>query len=177
MQRRKQFNNYGGDKKSPLFILKMAFRDKVEVLLKEAFEINESLFLIDFTISSDSKIRVIIDGDEGVTLDDCIKVSRHIEHNLDREEHDFSLEVMSPGATEPIRHLRQYHKNIGRKLEIRTKQEERFEGTLVDIVSDAVKIEWKTREPKPVGKGKVTVLKEKEILFSDILEARVKVIF
>jgi len=155
----------------------MTFKDKVDTLLGEVFEANKSLFLIDFTMSSDSKIRIIVDGDEGVTLNDCMKVSRHIEHNLDREEHDFSLEVMSPGATEPIQHQRQYHKNIGRKMEIKTVNNESFEGTLVEESPEGVKIEWKTREPKPIGKGKVTVTKEKEFLFSDIIEARVKVIF
>ncbi|NER12689.1 ribosome assembly cofactor RimP [Leptobacterium flavescens] len=155
----------------------MAFKDKVQTLLDEAFDEYKSLFLIDFTISSDNKIRVIMDGDNGVTLDDCIKVSRHIEHNLDREEEDFSLEVMSPGATEPIKHNRQYAKNVGRKLEVKTLENEKFEGTLVNVAEEGVKLEWKAREPKPVGKGKITVVKEKEIPFSDIVEARVKVIF
>ncbi|NAS32130.1 ribosome assembly cofactor RimP [Flavobacteriaceae bacterium R38] len=155
----------------------MTFKAKVDTLLEEVFEANESLFLIDFTMTPDSKMRIIIDGDEGVTLNDCMKVSRYVEHNLDREEHDFSLEVMSPGATEPIQHQRQYRKNIGRKMEIKTENGESFEGTLVNVTQEGVKIEWKTREPKPIGKGKVTVIKEKEFLFSDILEARVKVIF
>ena len=155
----------------------MELKLSVEALLEEVFENNTSLFLIDLKITPDHKITVIIDGDEGVTLDDCIKVSRHVEHNLDRERQDFSLEVMSPGATEPIINHRQYKKHIGRKLKIKTHQDESYEGNLTAVANDGIHLEWKTREPKPIGKGKVTVLKKKDILFSDILEARVKIIF
>ncbi len=171
------FNIIGGDKKSPLFILKMTFRNKVEALLGEVFEADKSLFLIDFKISTDNKIKIIVDGDKGLSLEDCMKVSRHIEHNLDREEQDFSLEVMSPGADEPIQNIRQYKKNVGRNLKVKALENENFEGKLTEVDEKRIKIEWKAREPKPIGKGKVTVLKEKEILFLEILEARVKIIF
>ncbi len=43
-------------------------------------------------------------------------ISRAIEHNIDREEHDFSLEVMSSGATTPLVNKRQYKKNLKRDL-------------------------------------------------------------
>ena len=85
-------------------------REKVAHLLEKALEENKSLFLIDLTITEDNQIRVIIDGDHGVTVDDCIAISRAIEHNLDREEVDFSLEVMSAGVSEPLSLPRQFKK-------------------------------------------------------------------
>ena len=87
---------------------------KVAQLLNEVLEENKSLFLIDLSISQDNKIKVILDGDSGVTVEDCIAVSRAVEHNLDREEVDFSLEVMSAGVSEGLKIPRQFHKNIGR---------------------------------------------------------------
>ena len=60
-------------------------REKVTCLLTKALENNKSLFLIDLTITDDHKIKVIIDGDQGVTVNDCIDVSRAIEHQLDRD--------------------------------------------------------------------------------------------
>ena len=51
-------------------------QDKVENLLKEAFQENNSLFLIDLNITKDNKISVVIDGDNGVSVNDCIAVSR-----------------------------------------------------------------------------------------------------
>lgn len=148
------------------------FKDKVTELLNKALEENESLFLIDFTVDTGNKIRVILDGDEGVNLSDCMAVSRAIEHNLDREEEDFSLEVTSAGATSPLELPRQYKKNIGRKLEVKT-LENTFEGNLTAATDESITLEWKAREPKPIGKGKHTVQKKEEIVFSDIKEAKV----
>ena len=60
------------------------------------------MFLIEFSINAENHIKIVIDGDNGVLVEDCMFISRAIEHNLDREEHDFSLEVMSAGATAPL---------------------------------------------------------------------------
>ena len=149
---------------------------QVEELLEKALKENKTLFLIDFSITPDNTIRIILDGDEGVNLKDCIAISRAIEHNLDREEHDFSLEVTSAGAGEPIVMARQYPKNIGRKLIVKTATDN-YEGNLTEATENSITLEWKEREPKPVGKGKVTVQKRKKIALSEIDEAKVKLKF
>jgi len=151
-------------------------RDIVEKLVDEAILENQELFLIDLKISSDNKIMVIVDGDSGVQLKECIRISRHIEHNLDRDTTDFSLEVSSPGATEPLVNKRQYKKNLGRTLKIVT-ETEKFEGKLVNTNENEIIIEWKAREPKPIGKGKVTVIKTAILPYKDIQQAKVKIKF
>lgn len=161
---------------SPLFIPNMDFKNRVKELLEQGLEEHPELFLIDFTISPDYKISVVIDGDNGVTLQDCIDVSRSIEHNLDREEQDFSLEVASAGATSPLKFPRQYRKNIGRKLEVTT-EEEKVEGTLIDASETSVVLEWKARELKKVGKGKETVVKKAEFPYISIKKAVVVISF
>lgn len=145
---------------------------EVKKLLDAGLEEDSSLFLIDFTVTADNKIKVVIDGDNGVTVKDCIEISRAIEHNLDREEVDFALEVASAGATAPLVLPRQYNKNLGRKLEVET-TESVIEGNLTAVESGHIVLEWKEREPKPIGKGKVTVKKRQEINFSDIKKAKV----
>ncbi len=162
--------------KSPLFILKM-FKQKVTNLLQEVLEEESSLFLISKEIKAGNKIVIVIDGDNGVTLSDCMKVSRHIEHNLDREEEDFSLEVYSSGISEGITHIRQYKKNVGRKLEVIVEDSSKIEGTLIAVDDEKIKLQWKAREPKPIGKGKVTVQKEQEIPYENIVKAKVMVTF
>ncbi|MGC1516830.1 MAG: ribosome assembly cofactor RimP [Maribacter sp.] len=147
-------------------------KEKVAELLEQGLEEDPSLFLIEFTMGADNSIHVVIDGDHGVTVSDCIKISRAIEHNLDREEYDFSLEVASAGATAPLIMPRQYLKNVGRKLEVHT-QQQTVEGNLTSVSDSAITLEWKAREPKPVGKGKVTVQKKEEINFTDIKKAKV----
>lgn len=153
------------------------FKQQVTTLLNNALDEREDLFLIDFTIGTGNKIHVVIDGDKGVTVSDCISISRAIEHNLDREQEDFSLEVMSYGAASPLLKVRQYVKNIGRDLQIKLQSSEIVEGTLTQADEEKVVLEWKAREPKPIGKGKVTVEKKEEIAYSNIVEAKVKIKF
>lgn len=153
------------------------FKSTVEDLLQNALKERQDLFLIDFSVSTDNAIKVVIDGDKGVLVEDCMFISRAIEHNLDREEHDFSLEVLSSGAATPLVLPRQYKKHIGRNLEVKTNDGENIEGQLTEADDKGVVLKWKTREPKPVGKGKVTVTKEANVAFSDIKEAKVKIKF
>ncbi len=162
---------------SPLFLYKKMFKKKVKALLERSLEERKDLFLIDFNISENNIIRVIIDGDNGVVVDDCVFISRSIEHNLDREEQDFSLEVTSAGATTPLMHVRQYKKNIGRALEVKTTDNKKYEANLVDANDATITLSWKTREPKPIGKGKVTVAKEAKLDYDKIELAKVKIIF
>ena len=150
--------------------------DKVKKLVNEAIEQNNALFLIDLIFSNDNGIKVIVDGDIGVALSECIRISRHIEHNLDREEEDFSLEVTTPNITDPLVNLRQYNKNIDRTLKVKTETES-FEGKLIEVNENNITLYWKTREPKPIGKGKITVEKQKTIPLSEIKQSKVKIIF
>lgn len=153
------------------------FRSKVKTLLDDCLKEREDLFLIDFDVLSDNTIKIIIDGDQGVSVDDCMLVSRAIEHNLDREEEDFSLEVASAGATTPMSHKRQYKKNIGRTVDVKATNNQKFEAILTNANDESITLEWKAREPKEVGKGKVTVQKKLELAYNDIIEAKVKIKF
>jgi ribosome maturation factor RimP len=151
-------------------------QERVRNLLKDAFEENNSLFLISLNISDQNHILVILDGDEGVSVNDCIAVSRKIENNIDREEVDYSLEVASSGVSEPLKIPRQYKKNIGRTLEVTTNSN-KFEGELIEVDEEGIRLSWKAREPKPVGKGKHTVEKEAKLAFSEIGKAKVVITF
>ncbi|PQJ21693.1 ribosome assembly cofactor RimP [Tenacibaculum sp. SG-28] len=151
-------------------------QEKVKDLLHEALDLNQSLFLIDLQFLANSKIKVIVDGDQGVPLSECVRISRNIEHNLDREEEDFSLEVTTPDIAHPLQNKRQYKKNINRILKVKTEVED-FEGTLSEVTEDTITLQWKVREPKPIGKGKHTVEKSKTLRYEDIKEAKVKIIF
>jgi ribosome maturation factor RimP len=168
-----------GTKKSPLFILIFKHKmneSKIRDLVDEALAENESLYLIDLVISSNNKIQVTVDGDNGVNLSECVRISRNVEHNLDRDEEDFSLEVTTPDISHPLKIKRQYKKNINRILKVKTELEN-FEGTLTSVNEEEIELKWKAREPKPIGKGKVTVEKKVTIPYKDIKEAKVKIVF
>lgn len=152
-------------------------KTKVKKLLETALTERSDLFLIDFSFSNENHIKVVLDGDNGLLVEDCMFVSRAIEHNLDREEEEgFSLEVMSAGAASPLVHKRQYKKNLKRILKVKTSSQE-IEGTLTEVTESEISLAWKVREPKPIGKGKVTVKKEASIPYEDIVEAKVMIKF
>jgi len=102
-----------------------------EVILRMVEEkLSDTMFIVDVTVGLGNAISVIIDSDEGLSIDKCIEMSRHIEHQFDREVEDFSLEVSSPGLTQPFRVLRQYLKNLGKEVEILTSKGEKMAGVL-----------------------------------------------
>ena len=154
----------------------MTFKEKVHKLLAEALLDKPTLFLIDLTITDAFKVIVSLDDDKGVALQDCIDVSRAIEANLDREEQDFSLEVASVGVGSPLKLVRQYKKNVGRTLIVKTVNEN-LEAELVEANDDFVILSWEAREPKKIGKGKETVQKTLQLPYGDIKEAIVTVTF
>ncbi len=154
----------------------MTFKEKVLNLLNEGLQEKPNLFLIDLEITSAFKVIVTLDGENGVVLQDCIDISRAIEHNLDREEQDFSLEVASVGVGSPLKLVRQYIINIGRMLIVKV-GDEIIEAKLTDANDDFITLSWQAREPKKIGKGKETVDKVQQIPYSEIKEAVVTVTF
>ncbi|REC50833.1 ribosome assembly cofactor RimP [Chryseobacterium piscium] len=151
----------------------MEFRKNIETLLNDFLQTREDLFLIDLKFSAGDDITVILDGDNGVSVQDCLDASRAIEFNMDREEHDFSLQVMSAGLSEPLTIPRQFRKNIGREIEVLLTDSSEIEGELAKVDEEKVTLVLRYRKPKEVGKGKVDVEEEKEIPYSDIKKALV----
>ncbi|MBP7173805.1 MAG: ribosome assembly cofactor RimP [Cloacibacterium sp.] len=155
----------------------MEFRAKVEQLVNDFLETREDLYLIDLKISSGDDIVVILDGDHGVTLQDCLDASRAVENNLDREEHDFALQVMSAGLSEPLTFPRQFQKNVGRDLDILLSNDTKVEGELTKVDEEKITLLLRYRKPKEIGKGKVDVEEEREIPYTDIKKALVQIKF
>ena len=118
------------------------------------------LFLVDVLVKPDNTIIVILDGNEAVTIDDCVRISRLIERSLDRDKEDFELKVMSAGADAPFRDERQYRKNIGRKVKVITKEGVKHQGLLTafDGVNVNLEIAPKTKKGQIPGKNNMPEL-------------------
>jgi len=136
-----------------------------------------SVFVTGIKIGSDNHINLFIDGDAGVTIKDCVGLSRAIEGSLDREKDDFSLDVSSHGATTPLVMPRQYTKHIGRDFEVKLNDGSQAEGELIAFNETGLTLQYSVRENKPVGKGKVTVTKQLLVPFSEIKESKIKLKF
>ena len=102
---------------------------KILELVNQALEGSDK-FLVNLKITPDNRIYVDIDGDNGVTIDDCIELSRAIESQLDRDVEDFALDVSSAGADQPLKLTRQLVKNIGREVEAVTFDGQKTVGVL-----------------------------------------------
>ena len=88
----------------------------VQRLVVERLE--NKMFLVDITINERNVISIFIDSYDGLTIDQCVAVSRHVEHSLDREEEDFELQVSSPGLSEKFKVKEQYFKYVSRLVEV-----------------------------------------------------------
>ena len=115
--------------------------DKVAILglIKDKLEGTDK-FLVDMHISGDNRINVAIDGDNGITIDDCVELSRYIEKSLNRDEEDFELNVASAGIDSPLKLHRQYVKNIGRTLAVTTLDGEKTTGKLLEVSDNDIVI-------------------------------------
>jgi len=150
-------------------------KEKVEQLIAEGVE-GTDIFLVKLTVSSSNDINVLLDSDSGLTLSDCRSISRVIESSLDREDEDFSLTVSSPGVGEPLV-LRQYKKNLGRKVRVTLIDGEIIEAKMVAADDKCIELEWSSREKKPTGKGKITVVNNKLINYQSIKQTIVLITF
>jgi len=150
-------------------------KEKVEQLIAEAIEGTE-IYVVKLTVSSSNDINVLLDSNSGLSLADCRIVSRAIEFNLDREEEDFSLTVASAGIGEPLV-LRQYMKNVGRKVTVTLNEGEIIEAKMIAANDQNIELEWKSREKKPTGKGKITVVNKRIIEHRDIKQTIVLITF
>ena len=127
-------------------------------------------------MNASNNINVILDSDSGLTLADCTKISRAIEYNLNRENYDFSLIVSSSGLGEPLV-LRQYKKNIGRKVKVNLTDGEIINAKIINVEDGVIELEWKSRVEKPKGKGRETVVNKRLIEHKNIKQIVVLITF
>lgn len=155
---------------------KMIEKKHIELLAEEHLKGSDK-FITKISVSTSNRIEVLVDGDAGIGIHDCVSLSRYIEKNLDREKDDFSLEVSSPGATAPLVLPRQYHKHLGRTLVVKLTNDTLAEGDLMSVNPEGFVLEYSTRENKPIGKGKITVTRQQQVAFSDVVESKIKLKF
>jgi ribosome maturation factor RimP len=157
----------------------MISKQKVQELVEERMaDLANGLFIVDLSVSSGNVIHVELDKHEGgVTVDDCVSVSRNVEHNLDREQEDFELHVSSAGLDKPLRVHAQYVKNIGRTVKVVLNGGEKHEGLLKLVDPDSITIE-NSRMEKPEGKKKKElVVEQKTFPFAQIKETKIVISF
>lgn len=157
----------------------MISKNKVIKLAQERIdELDRGLFIVEVRISASNVIHVELDKTEGnVAVEDCVSVSRNIEHNLDREAADFELHVSSAGLDKPLRVLPQYIKNIGRGVVVKLKDNTKEEGELIKASETELTIRQEKKVKLEGKKKKELVVEEHTFQLSDIKDTKIVISF
>ena len=153
----------------------MNIEKRVRELVEEKIADKPDLFLVDVKMHSNGLLVILVDGDQGIGIDDCVMISRHIGFYLEEEniiETAYNLEVSSPGVDTPLTSIRQYLKNVGRSMIIKMTDGTKREGKLTGITEDAIILEEKIKE-----KGKRAEIIESAIPITQINETKVLISF
>lgn len=153
----------------------MQVENRVKALVEEKIADRPELFLVEVKMLPNNKLIIHVDGDEGISIQDCAAISRHVGFHLEEEntiEKAYNLEVSSPGVGEALQLKRQYSKNIGRDLSIKLADGEKKEGKLISVTEENILIAEQVKE-----KGKKAQLVETQIEFNDIVETKVLISF
>jgi ribosome maturation factor RimP len=136
-----------------------------------------SNFIVDISVKPGNKITILLDNDKGVSISDCVAMSRHVEFSLDRESEDFELNVMSPGLTEPFKTFRQYQKYIEKRVDVVTKENKKLSGKLLSVNNEGILLETKISEKSEGKKSKQLLINTINLSFNQIKETKVVISF
>lgn len=119
-------------------------------------ESDPGYFMVETKITAGNHIRLFVDGDNGISIDKCVSISRLLYRQLEDNgffgDAAFSLEVSSPGLDEPLKLFRQYKKNTGRNVEVVLADGTRIEGKLVAAEEHQIEVEEFMGRKKEVKK-------------------------
>ena len=153
----------------------MDIEKRVKELVEEKIAGNPDHYLVSINMPSPGRLIILVDGDKGIGIADCVAISRHVGFHLEEEnviEHAYNLEVSSPGIDTPLVLPRQYVKNIGRRLAIKLADSSKREGLLTGLTEDAIVLEETKKE-----KGKKAEQIESTIPLEQITETKVLISF
>ena len=138
----------------------MIDKAKVKELVDQWLD-GKDYFLTDLTVTPDDCITVEIDHADGVWIEDCVQLSRHIEANLSRDEEDYELEVGSAGLGQPFKVLRQWQNHVDKSVEIITTDGRKLKGILHEAEADHIVLT--TRQKVQVEGKKRPVLQDVDL--------------
>jgi ribosome maturation factor RimP len=145
----------------------MIVKQEIQGIVEE-FIRGTGLFLVAVKVSSSNRITVLADRNEGITIDECAAIHRHIEGMLDREKEDFELQVSSPGLDLPFGVVEQYYKNEGKKVEVIDNEGTKQAGILKNVTAGGFELETEVKV-----KGKTKEMKDISFNFEQIKSTRV----
>jgi ribosome maturation factor RimP len=154
----------------------MLQKEQIEAIVESNIDPSKH-FIVDISVSAANKINVEIDGFKGLSIDDCVALSRKIEKSIDHETEDFELEVSSPGLTQPFKVLQQYKKYIGKDVEVLFNNGVKTNARLLAVAENGIDIE-EEKIIKPEGsKKKEKILEKKFVEFESLKSTKLIISF
>src|SRR5664279_4127219 len=145
----------------------MIEKQKIEGLVEE-FVRGTGLFLVSVKVSNSNRIIILADKNDGITIDECAAIHRHIENGFDRDKEDFELQVSSPGLDAPFTVIEQYYKNENRKVEVVDNDGSKYTGRLKNVTNGGFELETELKT-----KGQTIELMDISFNFEQIKSTRV----
>jgi ribosome maturation factor RimP len=157
----------------------MIAKSKVIALAEERMAaLNKGLFIVDVSVSAHNVIHLEIDKTDGyVSIEDCMSVSRNVEHNLDREEADFELHVSSAGLDKPFRVLAQYQKNVGREVNVKFEDGSKLTAELVAATDHELTLRTERMDKVEGKKKKERIVETTVFPMNQIKETKIVITF
>ncbi|MFT6746995.1 MAG: ribosome maturation factor RimP [Glaciecola sp.] len=143
----------------------MISEEKVRGLVEEKIAEGDT-FIVDVKVHSNNKIVVLIDAYSGIGIEDCIKVSKYVEGELDKEEEDFEIEVSSAGLEAPFMVAEQYKKAIGKEVKVITEEGKKVEGVLSEISEEGIVLKYEEKQRLEGRRKRVIVPIVRELFFN-----------
>jgi ribosome maturation factor RimP len=154
----------------------MIEKNKVIALVEEAIA-DSNIFLVDVSVGAGNKIIILADSLDGLSIDDCVRINRFIEANLDREIEDYELEVSSPGIGQNFKVVGQYRKAINRTVEVSLIDGRSYTGILSEVNLTGIDLEVEEKVKQEGQKKKQVVQNKYSLAFESIRSAREKIKF
>ena len=153
--------------KSPILLLKsMITQPVVEQIIHEKIE-GTRIFLVDVMIGSGNSILVHVDTHKGISIDECVELSRYITGRLDKDTEDYQLEVSSPGLDASFKVSQQYEKNLQKQVEVIKNDGTKICVKLLAFSENEIIVEQMVK-PKAPAKSKKPVAEQLTMALEDI---------
>jgi ribosome maturation factor RimP len=129
-------------------------------------------FVVDLVVANGNKFTLELDTPKGISIGELEDVNRFLNKELDNETNEFELTVSSPGMERPFKVYKQYLKNLGRQIKVKTKDGKVTEGALANVNEKGITLNYKVKEAPEGKKKKEWVEKTAELLFENIAETK-----
>jgi len=153
----------------------MIDKEIVKRLVEE--KLDDKMFLVDITVNERNVINIFVDSYEGLTIEQCVNISRHVEHSFNREEEDFELQVSSPGLSEKFKVKEQFIKYVGRAIDVVTVLDTELEGVILSATDEGIILETSSLEMVEGHKKKQLVVKQHHLKYDEIKSAKAVISF